>query len=283
VLTRRAPRARSVGERPVESDAAVRRIAALLRRGTFNVVLTGAGVSTESGLPDFRSKGGLWSGIDPTRVASLSAFQSDPQAFYAFYQTRLAGLAGAAPNAAHRAIARLETLGAVHLVVTQNVDGLHQQAGSRDVVEVHGNLREARCAGCGAVRPIAEMAGPLRSGTLPRCAACGGLLRPNVVLFEELLPAAAYERAVSACETCRVLLVVGSSLQVYPVAGLPALAARQGARLAIVNREPTPLDGQADAVVRADAGAALSRIADAVASDRPDQRRSTRGVGRSRA
>ena len=275
MLTRRAPRARSVGERPVESDAAVRRIAALLRRGMFTVVLTGAGVSTESGLPDFRSTGGLWSGIDPARVASLSAFQSDPQAFYAFYQTRLARLAGAVPNAAHRAIARLEALGAVHLVVTQNVDGLHQQAGSRDVVEVHGNLREARCAGCGAVRPIAEMAGPLRSGTLPRCAACGGLLRPNVVL-----PAAAYERAASACETCRVLLVVGSSLQVYPVAGLPALAARQGARLAIVNREPTPLDGQADVVARGDAGAALPRIADAVASDRPDESGSTREVGR---
>ena len=117
MLTRRAPRARSAGERPVDSDAAVRRLAALLRRGTFNVVLTGAGVSTESGLPDFRSKGGLWSGIDPARVASLSAFQSDPQAFYAFYQTRLAGLAGAAPNAAHRAIARLEALGAVHLAM----------------------------------------------------------------------------------------------------------------------------------------------------------------------
>ena len=268
MLTRRAPRARSAGERPVESPAAVRRIAALLRRGTFNVVLTGAGVSTESGLPDFRSNAGLWRGIDPARVASLSAFHRDPQAFYAFYQTRLAALAGAAPNAAHRAIAGLEALGAVHLVVTQNVDGLHQRAGSRDVVEVHGNLREARCAGCGSLRPIAEMAGPLRSGTLPRCAACGGLLRPNVVLFEELLPAAAYDRAASACGTCRVLLVVGSSLAVYPVAGLPALAARRGASLVIVNREPTPLDGQAEVVVRDDAGAALPRIADAVAGRR---------------
>jgi len=267
VLTRRAPRARSAGERPVESPAAVRRIAALLRRGTFNVVLTGAGVSTESGLPDFRSNAGLWRGIDPARVASLSAFHRDPQAFYAFYQTRLAALAGAAPNAAHRAIAGLEALGAVHLVVTQNVDGLHQRAGSRDVVEVHGNLREARCAGCGSLRPIAEMAGPLRSGTLPRCAACGGLLRPNVVLFEELLPAVAYDRAAAACGTCRVLLVVGSSLAVYPVAGLPALAARRGASLVIVNREPTPLDGQAEVVVRDDAGAALSRIADEVASE----------------
>jgi len=271
VLTRRAPRARAGGGRPVDTPAGVRRIAALLRRGTFNVVLTGAGVSTESGLPDFRSKGGLWSGTDPARVASLSAFHRDPRAFYAFYQTRLAALAGAAPNAAHRAIARLEALGAVHLVVTQNVDGLHQQAGSRDVVEVHGNLREARCAGCGALRPIAALAEALRSAALPRCAACGGLLRPNVVLFEELLPAAAYGRAQSACETCGVLLVVGSSLEVYPVAGLPALAVREGARLAIVNREPTPLDGEADVVVRDDAGAALPRIADEVASGHPDR------------
>src|SRR5207302_1110697 len=168
VLTRRAPRAPSVAERPAELDAAVRRIAALLRLGTFNVVLTGAGVSTESGLPDFRSKGGLWSGIDPTRVASLSAFQGDPQAFYAFYQTRLAGLACAAPNAAPRAIARREALGAVDLVAMQNVDGPHQQAGTADVVEVQGNLREARCARCGGARRAGRCRGAgRRRGVAP--------------------------------------------------------------------------------------------------------------------
>jgi len=227
-------------------------------------VLTGAGVSTESGLPDFRSKDGLWAQVDPARVASLSAFRRDPGAFYAFYATRLATLARAAPNPAHRAIARLEALGAVHLVVTQNVDGLHQQAGSRTVVEVHGNLREARCAGCGALGPIEEMAAKAREGALPRCGRCEGLLRPNVVLFEELLPQAAYERAEAACRACEVLLVVGSSLEVYPVAALPALAVERGAQLIIVNREATPVDRLAALVVRGEAGAVLPGIAQAV-------------------
>jgi NAD-dependent deacetylase len=242
----------------------VERAAALLRRGGMNVALTGAGVSTESGLPDFRSRTGLWAQIDPVRVASLSAFQRDPAAFYAFYQDRLAVLADAAPNAAHRALARLEALGTLHLVVTQNVDGLHQRAGSRAVVEVHGTLREARCADCGGVVPIAEMAGRLRAGQMPRCGRCAGLLRPNVVLFEEYLPASAYERAETACEACDVLLVVGSSLEVFPVAGLPARAAQRGARLVIVNRDPTPCDHLAAAVVRGDAGTVLPQIVDAI-------------------
>jgi NAD-dependent deacetylase len=246
----------------------VERAAALVRGGRMTVALTGAGVSTESGLPDFRSRDGLWARMDPMRVASLSAFQRDPAGFYAFYQNRLAALADAVPNAAHRALARLEALGKLHLVVTQNVDGLHQRAGSRDVVEVHGNLREARCAGCGAVVPIIEMARPLGAGEVPRCGRCAGLLRPNVVLFEELLPASAYERAETACGECDALLVIGSSLEVHPVAGLPALAVRRGARLAIVNREPTPCDHLAAVVVRGDAGTVLPQIVGAVEDPR---------------
>lgn len=252
----------------VRGGDAVERAAALLRAGRLNVALTGAGVSTESGLPDFRSKDGLWARMDPARVASASAFQRDPAAFYAFYQSRLGVLAGAAPNAAHRALARLEDVGMLHLVVTQNVDGLHQQAGSKEVVEVHGNLRQARCAGCSAVVPIAQMAGPLQSGAVPRCRRCGGLLRPNVVLFEELLPAFAYEGAETACRECDVLLVVGSSLEVHPVAGLPALAARRGARLVIVNRDPTPCDHLAAAVLRGEAGTVLPQIVAAVEGPR---------------
>lgn len=236
----------------------------VLRRSGASVVLTGAGVSTESGLPDFRSPGGLWAGVDPTRVASASAFRQDPVAFYAFYRTRLAALGGAAPNPAHRAIARLEALGVVRMVITQNVDGLHQQAGSREVVEVHGNLREARCAGCGRLSPIVQMAAALDSGELPRCGRCGDLLRPNVVLFEELLPQDAYARAEAACRTCEALLVVGSSLEVYPVASLPDVAVRRGARLLIVNREPTPYDADADVVLQGPAGVVLPQILAAV-------------------
>ena len=160
------------------------RVAALLRAGRLNVALTGAGASTESGLPDFRSKDGLWGRIDPTRVASVSAFQQDPAAFYAFYQTRLAALAAAAPNAAHRALARLESVGMLHLVVTQNVDGLHLRAGSGEVVEVHGNLREARCAGCGALVSIVEMAGPLRAGALPSADGAEGCCGPTSCSLE---------------------------------------------------------------------------------------------------
>jgi NAD-dependent deacetylase len=243
---------------------AIERTAAVLSVGRRNVALTGAGMSTESGLPDFRSADGLWATVDPTRVASLSAFRRDPAAFYEFYRTRLSSLAAAAPNAGHSALARLEAMGTIGLVVTQNVDGLHQQAGSRDVVEVHGNLRECRCAGCGTVRPIGEVTRRLDAGTVPRCETCDGLLRPNVVLFGELLPVGAYERAEAACRGCDVLLVVGSSLEVYPVAGLPELAVHSGARLVIVNRDPTPCDPLAEVVVRGNAGTVLPAIAAAV-------------------
>lgn len=237
-----------------------------LRRSRWTAVLTGAGVSTESGLPDFRSTpssrrgGGLWTGVDPMRVASATAFARDPDAFYEFYRRRLSHLAGAEPNPAHRAIARLEAIGLVQLVITQNVDRLHQAAGSREVVEVHGNLAEARCQSCGAVAPVGEMTRQLEAGGRPRCAACGGRLRPNVVLFEEMLPAAAYGRAEDACRRCDVLLVAGSSLEVYPVAGLPRRAKEHGATIVIVNREPTACDGLADVVLRGQAGEILPNI-----------------------
>ncbi|HKX18269.1 MAG TPA: NAD-dependent deacylase [bacterium] len=251
----------------------------LLRRSRWTAVLTGAGVGTESGLPDFRSTpvpggtGGLWTGIDPMRVASASAFARDPDAFYRFYQQRLSHLAGAEPNPAHQAIARLEALGLVQLVITQNVDRLHQEAGSRHVVEVHGNLREARCQRCGKVVPIGEMTTQLEAGDRPRCAECGDLLRPNVVLFEELLPAEAYDRGAAACLRCETLLVVGSSLEVYPVAGLPQLAKEHGAKVVMVNREPTARDHLADVRLQGQAGEILPALVEAVqraaASRRP--------------
>jgi NAD-dependent deacetylase len=247
----------------------------LLRQSRWTAVLTGAGVSTESGLPDFRSTpapgrpGGLWTGVDPMRLASASAFARDPDAFYQFYQQRLSRLAGAKPNAAHRAIAELETLGLIQLVITQNVDRLHQEAGSRQVVEVHGNLHEARCQACAAVVPIQEMARPLEGGARPHCTGCGGLLRPNVVLFEEMPPVEAYDRAEDACRRCEVLLVVGSSLEVYPVAGLPRLAKERGAKLVIVNREPAGCDSLADVLLHGQAGRLLPAVVQAAARRAP--------------
>lgn len=243
----------------------VARAASVLSRARAAVALTGAGISTESGLPDFRSPGGLWANVNPLEVATITAFRRDPQRFYEFYRTRLATLAGARPNPAHLALAQLEAGGIVRAVVTQNVDGLHQAAGSRRVIELHGNLREAVCADCGWVGPIAVLAGALERGTLPRCDACGGRLKPNVVLFEELLPQAPYLEAEEACRRADAVLVVGSSLQVTPAGWLPELAHRHGAAVVIVNEEPTPLDHLADVLLCGRAGMVLPALAGAVA------------------
>jgi NAD-dependent deacetylase len=253
--------------------------AALLRSARRAVGLTGAGVSTESGLPDFRSAGGLWETVDPTVVASRSALERTPEVFYAFYRERLARLGGAVPNPAHRAMAALESAGLLHTVITQNVDGLHQAAGSRAVIEIHGNLRESVCAGCGIIGPIGGLAAALEAGRLPRCPACGGLLKPNVVLFDDLMPQRPWLSALSAARVSDVMLIVGSSLQVTPAAYLPQETLERGGRLIIVNREPTPYDDQAAVALRGDAGHVLPEIAAACLDGRgreeaPSQRRS---------
>lgn len=228
------------------------------RRG---VALTGAGVSTESGLPDFRSPAGLWAGVDPVEVATLTAFRRTPERFYDFYRTRLAMLAGAKPNAGHRALADLEAKRMIEVVVTQNIDGLHQEAGSRRVIELHGNLREAACPDCGWVGPITRVTEALARERLPVCERCGGRVKPNVVLFEELLPLDAYHEAERACRSADVLLVAGSSLQVTPAALLPREAMRAGASLIIVNDECTPFDDLARVVLRGRAGHLLPLLA----------------------
>lgn len=242
--------------------------AVILTRARPVVALTGAGISTESGLPDFRSARGVWAGIDPMDVASLSAFRRRPQAFYDFYRTRLAHLAGARPNPAHLALALLEARGIVGTVITQNVDGLHQAAGSREVIELHGNLREAACLDCGWTGPIAIVTDALSRGVAPTCPACGGAVKPNVILFEELLPADAVRQAESACRRARALLVVGSSLQVTPAAWLPQLVREGGGAIVIINDEPTPFDEDAAVVLRGRAGALLSEVAAAVPGPR---------------
>ncbi|MDR7467934.1 MAG: NAD-dependent deacylase [Armatimonadota bacterium] len=249
---------------------AIAKAAAVLARARRIAALTGAGVSTESGLPDFRSPGGLWAGVDPMEVASLTAFQRRPQVFYDFYRRRLLALAGAKPNPAHYALVTLERFG-LQAVITQNVDGLHQAAGSRRVIELHGNLREAACVACRAVRPIAVLTEALDRGELPTCSTCGGPLKPNVVLFEELLPAAAYAAAEQECRLADVLLVAGSSLQVTPAAWLPEVARESGAAILIVNDEPTPLDHRAEVVLRGRAGAVLPALAAAVSGQRGER------------
>ncbi len=229
------------------------RLADLIRAHQPCVVLTGAGISTESGIPDFRSAGGIWAEYDPREVASLDGFRRNPVRVWEFYARRLAVLADAAPNEGHLALARLEHIGLLESVITQNVDGLHQCAGSREVVEVHGSIRSAVCLRCGAPTAFERVLGLL---PLPACE-CGEILKPGVVMFGELLPVAALEWASELCAAARLLLVVGSSLEVHPVAALPYETLRHGGALAIVNRDPTPLDDRADLLVGGSAGTAL--------------------------
>jgi len=237
------------------------RLAELIRTHQPCVVLTGAGVSTESGIPDFRSPGGLWAEFDPLDYASLESFRRDPVRIWDFYGRRFAFLAEAEPNDAHRALARLEQLGLVTAVVTQNVDLLHERAGSREVLEVHGSIRRAVCLACGAHEPLAGVLAQLETAPAPLCRDCGGVLKPDVVFFGELLPAGVLERATELARGARLLLVVGSSLEVHPVAGLPLETLRAGGMLAIVNRDATPLDAHADLRLDGSAGAILREVA----------------------
>ena len=236
----------------------VLRLAELIRERQPCVALTGAGVSTESGIPDFRSAGGIWDTYDPLEVASVAGFRRDPERVWEFYARRLAVLDDAQANHAHRALARLEAAGLLQAIVTQNVDGLHQRAGSRDVVEVHGSIRGAVCPACGRRVGFERV---LELLPLPLCE-CGSVLKPGVVLFGELLPVAAFERATELARGAQLILVVGSSLEVYPVAGLPHETLGAGGALAIVNRDPTPLDHLAEVRLDGSAGAALKEVAD---------------------
>ncbi len=232
----------------------------LIRANQPCVVLTGAGVSTESGIPDFRSAGGIWAQYDPMEYATIQAFHRDPVKVWDFYARRFDVLLQARPNPAHEALAELERAGFVRAVVTQNIDRLHELAGSRDVVEVHGSIRTSSCLACGRRETFDEVVRMLETEPAPACANCGSILKPDVVMFGELLPAAAIERATELAREARLLLVVGSSLGVYPVAGLPHETLEAGGKLAIVNREPTPFDGAAALAIHAGAGDTLGAV-----------------------
>jgi NAD-dependent deacetylase len=238
-------------------------VAELIAANQPCVALTGAGISTESGVPDFRSASGVWAEYDPYEVASIDGFRDDPARAWEFYGRRLGVLADIQPNAGHLALAALERAGLLEAVITQNVDGLHQRAGSRDVIEVHGSIATASCVSCGRAEPREQVVELL---PLPTCADCGSVLKPDVVMFGELLPVVAVERATALAREAACMLVVGSSLEVWPVAGLPAETLGHGGRLAIVNREPTPYDAQADVVVHAGAGEVLAAAAAVLSS-----------------
>ena len=240
------------------------KLAELIRERQPCVVLTGAGISTESGIPDFRSPTGIWAQYDPMEYATITAFRRDPVKVWEFYSLRFDVLTRAEPNVGHRALAELERRGLVRAIVTQNIDGLHQRAGSHEVVEVHGSIRTASCLACGTRVPLEEVVAALAQAPAPPCPACGEILKPDVVMFGELLPADAMDRAAALAREAGVLLVVGSTLEVYPVAALPedTLAAR--GTLAIVNRGSTPYDGRAEVRIDGGAGETLSALAEAL-------------------
>jgi NAD-dependent deacetylase len=238
----------------------VERLAELLRERRPCVVLTGAGVSTESGIPDFRSRTGLWARYDPMEYATIQAFRRDPVKVWDFYGKRLELLRDARPNAAHHALAELERRGFVRALITQNVDRLHGLAGSRELVEVHGSIRTSSCLACGRRVGFEEVARLLESAPAPPCPRCGAILKPDVVMFGEAMPEAETDRAFALAREAALLLVVGSSLEVYPVASLPQETLAAGGELAIVNRGETPYDRRAAVKLDASAGDTLQAL-----------------------
>jgi NAD-dependent protein deacetylase/lipoamidase len=226
---------------------------------------TGAGISTESGIPDFRGPNGVWTRTDPARY-TIQNYLADPEVRRERWRDRLASpIDDAVPNAGHKALVALERMGKVRLVVTQNIDGLHQLAGSARVIELHGTTREAACLSCHVRMPIERVLSRVDEGdTDPRCERCDGLLKTATISFGQPLVEEDVDLAMAAARTCEVCLAVGSTLSVWPAAGVPLVAAREGARLVIVNDGPTDLDDAASAIIRGRAGNALPRLVAAV-------------------
>ena len=238
----------------------------LVRQSKHTVVLTGAGLSTPSGIPDFRSEGtGLWSRDEPMEVASLTTFRIAPQKFFQWFRPLASQIFSAQPNPAHYALAELEKTGHIHTVITQNIDALHQKAGSLSVIEMHGSIRTMTCTQCYHQEQAAPYLSPfVERGEIPACPKCGQVMKPDVILFGEQLPQNAWFQAQREARQCDLMLVAGSSLEVLPVAGLPMQALDRGAHLIIVNHSPTYLNVRADVTIMEDVAAVIPAIAENV-------------------
>jgi NAD-dependent deacetylase len=227
------------------------RLAGLIRESRCTVALTGAGISVPSGIPDFRTPGeGIWEKVDPMEVAHIDAFRRDPARFWGFYRQRLQMLGEKEPNGAHEALAELERRGLLEAVITQNIDTLHTKAGSERVIEVHGSIRTATCQSCGTRYETAEIEELFAEDGAAICSSCGGSVKPDVVLFGEMLPVEAIAEAETLSQRADLMLCIGSSLEVFPVAGLPSVTLRSGGGIAVITIGPTQFD--ANAVVRMD-------------------------------
>ena len=238
----------------------------LLQKSHYAVALTGAGVSTPSGIPDFRSpESGLWQQVDPMAVATLAAFRRRPEAFYRWIRPMVHQITSAHPNPAHLALKKMEELGIVHTIITQNIDGLHSRAGSTRVIEIHGHFRTATCISCYRTASSEAVLNYLQGGEgVPTCGNCGGTLKPDVILFGEQIPYAAMQSAYCETRRCDLMLVAGSSLTVEPAAGLPTLAKEHGASMILINLQATSLDDIADVVIHDDVASVLPMLADAL-------------------
>ncbi len=249
----------------MKSTALINQTIDLMREARHIVALTGAGISTPSGIPDYRSpKSGLWEEApDMMEVASIYAFRHHPQAFYDWLRPLLRVILDAEPNPAHYALAQLENAGRLQALVTQNIDLLHSRAGSRNLYEVHGHLREVVCPACHHILAAAALLEAfMTSGMIPHCVRCHHIMKPNVVLFGEMLPWRTMKAAQMNARSADLMLVAGSSLEVAPAGDLPELALANGARLIIINYLPTHLDSRADIIIRADVADVLPRLAE---------------------
>ncbi len=251
--------------RHIGPSAGVARLGELVAESGCTVALTGAGVSVPSGIPDFRSPGtGRWANVDPIEVAHIDVFERDPARFWTYYRPRFGELGDKRPNAAHQALAELERRGLLDGVITQNIDRLHRAAGSREVVEVHGSIETSSCRECDASFVIEEVEGLFDDDGVAICSACAGPVKPDVVLFGELLPEAAIARARELVERAELMICVGSSLVVHPVAGLPRITLESGGCLAIVTKGPTPYDDEAEVKLEGEVDAELAALAAAL-------------------
>ncbi len=241
------------------TDAA--RVAELIGSSGCTVALTGAGISVPSGIPDFRTPGtGIWENVDPMKVAHIDAFRRDPARFWEFYRPRFETLGEREPNPAHRALAELERRGLLEAVITQNIDRLHRAAGSERVIEVHGSIETSSCTFCDATYRLEDVEALFTEDGVAECSMCCGLVKPDVVLFGELLPESAIVQAQSLAERADLMICVGSSLEVQPVAGLPQLTLQSGGRIAVVTQGATPYDGEAEVKLDGDVVEELTAV-----------------------
>ena len=232
-----------------------------LKKSRHVVAFTGAGISSESGIPTYRGEGGVWNTYDPDRYANIAHFRQNPSYYWNFFKdVRYPVLKKAKPNRAHTALAELEKMGKLESVITQNIDGLHQEAGSTRVIELHGTTRIIHCVDCSQEYVFDDVFALLEKELPPLCKKCRGILRPAVVFFGESLDPEVLQLAYDEVNSCDFLLAVGSSLVVYPAADLPVRAKQAGAMLAIVNIDPTPLDDMADIIIHGQAGRVLSDV-----------------------